>query len=252
MKRTTFIIITLLLLFISQKSKSQAFQSGEEITFKMYYGFVTGGTATLSLMETKINGREIYYARAVAKTVGVANSIYNVYDVYSSFFDKETCLPIKDIRDVTEGNYKRYNEVTYNHDKQVLTSQKSGKHNFEGKIFDIVSAFYYARKENLFANLAINETIKIPTYFTDEFWDLEIRFKGYETIETNLGTIRCMKFVPLVEPGRVFDREDDLKIWISDDSNYIPIRIQMDLIVGSFKGDLVSYKNLVTELKFED
>lgn len=251
MKKQPFIALLILISsLLFQNVQAQEFNAGETLKFRLYYGFLNAGHATLSLLETEWNGQEIYFARAVGKTTGLTDKLYNVYDVYSSFFDKETCLPLKAIRDIVEGNYTRYNEVTYDHEKQYLVSQASGKHEFEGLMFDVVSAFYYMRRKG-FGELAPGDILKIPTYFTDEFWDLEIRYRGKENVTTDLGTIPCYKFVPVVEPGRVFDREDDLKVWISDDGNFIPIRIQMDLIVGSFKADLESYSNLAKPLGIE-
>ena len=68
--------------------------------------------------------------------------------------------------------------------------------------------------------------------------------KGLETIKTKLGKINCFKFSPVVEVGRVFDTEDDLSIWISNDNNFIPVRVQFDLFIGSLKCDLIEYSGL--------
>ncbi|NJO90565.1 MAG: DUF3108 domain-containing protein [Chloroflexia bacterium] len=89
----------------------------------------------------------------------------------------------------------------------------------------------------------------IHTYFHDEPWDLVVRFKGYETIKTDLGKIRCMKFKPVVIEG-TFESDDALDIWISADKNRIPVRIKMGLWVGSFKTDLTSFSGLTHPINF--
>jgi hypothetical protein len=35
-----------------------------------------------------------------------------------------------------------------------------------------------------------------------------------------------------------------MTIWVSDDKNKIPIRVQTDVLVGSIKMDLIDYSNL--------
>lgn len=65
-----------------------------------------------------------------------------------------------------------------------------------------------------------------------------------ETLKTRLGTYRCHVFAPVTEPGRVFKTESDMLMWFTDDDNFIPIRIQFDMWVGSMKVDLVEYSGL--------
>jgi hypothetical protein len=88
------------------------------------------------------------------------------------------------------------------------------------------------------------EVIEIMTYFSNELYPLRIRFKGIETIKTKIGKVECYKFSPVTEVGRSFNGEEDMHVWISRDNNRIPVRIQFNLVVGSFTCDLQSYKNL--------
>jgi hypothetical protein len=53
-----------------------------------------------------------------------------------------------------------------------------------------------------------------------------------------------LKFRPIIQKGRVFKKEEDLNVWISDDGNHIPIRAQAEILVGSIKMDLLEYKGL--------
>ena len=58
-----------------------------------------------------------------------------------------------------------------------------------------------------------------------------------------------MKFTPVVEKG-TFEDEDALDIWISNDKNRIPVRIQMKFFVGSFKTDLIEHSGTKYKMKF--
>ena len=71
-----------------------------------------------------------------------------------------------------------------------------------------------------------------------------MRYRGREVIKTRKGKYKVIKLVPYVEPGRIFNDEDDMTIWLSDDRNRVPIRIRMDLKVGSIKADLIDYSGL--------
>ncbi len=187
------------------------------------------------------------HAKALAKTSGLTDKLFKVRDLYECYLDPETCTPIKSIRNVNEGKYKFYNEVEYNVSDKKAVSQKTGEHSVPENIQDIVSSFYFARN-SLFKDLKKGQVLTINTFFDDKIYPLKIRFKGHETLKTPFGKINCLKFSPEVEPGRVFDTKDDLEVWISNDKNYIPVLIRLNLIVGSVKCELIDYDCLVAKL----
>ena len=53
-----------------------------------------------------------------------------------------------------------------------------------------------------------------------------------------------MKFRPIVQSGRVFEEQESVTLWVSNDNNRLPIRLQADILVGSIKADLENFKNL--------
>ena len=232
---------------IDNNSSEIIFNSGEELFYTLRYGPVHGGNATLSLNLTEYNNNEVFHALVHAKTVGLTDKIFDVEDIYESYFDTETCLPYKAIRNISEGGYKFYNEVFFAHDKGMLRSQKSGEYEVPSDILDVVSSFYYLRKMNL-DTLKNGDVIPITTFFGDEIFPFPLRYRGIEKIKTKLGKFKCHRFDPVVEAGRVFKTEDDMTMWLSADKNIVPIRIKLDMIVGSVKCDLVKYKNLPSEL----
>jgi hypothetical protein len=228
--------------------QQQVFKPGEVLNYEMSYGFIKGGEASLKLQQVTYKGKDAYHVRAVGRTTGIAHTLYNVRDLYESYFDPVTGKPFKSVMNLKEGDYRNYNEVYYNHGNGTLVSKKSGKQKLEKKdVFDIVSAFYHLRKS--LNNLKVNENVVIHTYFHDEPWDLIVRFKGYQTIKTDMGKIRCMKFKPVVIEG-TFESEDALDIWISADKNRIPVRVKMKLWIGSFKTDLKSFAGLAHPIMF--
>lgn len=242
--------LRILFLFIAVNATSQnsevqhsAFQGGETLQYLVHYGIINGGYAMLKLSDFEIKGKKYFHAVASGYSIGIADKLFKVRDVYETFVDKETGLPIKAIRNISEGNYKLYDEVLFNRINNTIISSRKGKMPVSENTMDVLSAFYFARN-NYFKNLKHGDTITIDTYFDDRVLTLQIRYKGTETIKSNFGKINCLKFSPVVEPGRIFDTPDDLTIWISNDNNFLPIRAQLDLIVGSVKVDLVKFSGL--------
>ncbi|MDR0714312.1 MAG: DUF3108 domain-containing protein [Bacteroidales bacterium] len=229
---------------IVEKSLGESvFRSGEKLIFRIHYGFITGGEAIISAHETLLNDKMVFHAKVMGRTSGLADKIYRVIDVYESFFDPANNLPHKAIRNISEGNYRFYDEVAYHHDELYVESQRKGKVAIPPQTLDIVSVMFYVRRLDL-NMLNFNDVIRFDTYFSDEIFPFYIVYKGKETISIGSGKYKCFKFVPVVEPGRIFKNEDDMTVWFSDDENKIPVSVKFDILVGSFRCDLVRSENL--------
>ena len=222
---------------------------GEKLEYSIYYSFIRAGTATMNFQEDTLS--ENYYIKMDSRTVGVANTLYRIRDIYECTMDPQTGYPLKAIRNVREGRYRAYNEVEYDHhsreDSTIVNSQKSGVAVVPKEIYDILSAFYLLRKKCVSGPLQKGDTIFIKTYFTDEVFDLNIRYIGKEKVKTEYGKIMCLKFNPVTEVGRAFKTEDDMSIWFTDDPNFLPVKIRLDLRVGSVRVELVDFSGLKHE-----
>lgn len=229
----------------------ERFAHGEELKYSLKYGPIHGGDAKLTLHLIEYEKRKAFHARVHAKSVGITDKLFKVEDIYESFFDPETCLPYKAIRNISEGGYKFYNEVFFYHTDSILYSQKSGEYEIPPDILDVVSSLYYLRRMNL-DTLVKGDVIPIITFFGDEIFPFPLRYKGKEIVKTKLGKFSCYRFDPVVEVGRIFESEDDMTMWISADQNMIPIRVRFDMIVGAVLCDLSEYKGLSSELKSQE
>jgi hypothetical protein len=218
-------------------------EKGEHLRYVIHYGIIRGGKASLKIRSEKIDGKDLLHATLTGKTVGLFNTLYKVRDTYESFISPKTLLPEKAIRDIREGNYKRYTEIVFDREKNEVTSTRSGVHKVPVGIHDILSAFYFARAHHFNSKLKIGEVVKIQTHFSDELFLLQFRFMGYETIDSQIGEIKCYKFIPIVATGRAFKDEDDMTIWVSADANRVPVRVQFDLFIGSLRCDLINFSD---------
>lgn len=228
-----------------------AYKVGENLTYQIRYGFIVGGTTTLSLSEGVYKDKLVYHALSVGQTTGMADNIYGVKDTYESWFDKETNLPYKQIRNIKEGSYTHYNEVIYNRENNTVDSKLSGIHSVPEKILDLSSTFYYIRRLD-FSKVVAGDIFSVNMYFSDEIFPFRLVYNGKETVKTKFGNISCIKISPVVEVGRMFKSKDDLTIWFTDDDNRLPVMVKMDIrVVGSVYLKLIDYKNTANPLIFQ-
>jgi len=231
------------------------YKVGEKIQYSIQYGFINGGTASLELTEEVLDGKQVWHSKLLAKTTGLADAVYKVLDIYESYMDPMTELPVKSIRNIREGRYRKYNVVLFDHksraDSSVLTSDLTGIHIAPPAIHDILSCFYYFR-DNILpvdSNLKKGEITTIITWFTDELYPIRLKYIGMEEVKTKAGHIMCHKFNPVTETGRLFKTEEDVSFWFSADKNFLPVKIRFDIFVGSFNVEMIKYEGLMYPLE---
>jgi len=230
---------------------NKAFKAGEILTYQIRYGLIVGGTTTLALTEAVYQENSVFHALAVGQTTGMADRIYEVKDIYESWFDKETNMPYKQVRNIKEGSYKWYNEVTYDRVNNTVNSMKSGVHSVPEKILDLASTFYYLRRVD-FSKVDRGDVVFVNMFFSDEIFPFRLKYKGKDNIKTKFGRIRCFKISPVVEVGRMFKAKDDLTVWFTDDENCIPVLVKMDIrYIGAVYLELTKYQNTVNPLMFQ-
>lgn len=248
MKRT-FLLFALVISLTATAQKESAFTVGEWFKFRIHYGLVTAGYATLEVKETTRNNKKAFHAVGYGYTSGMTKMFFKVEDHYQSIIDKTSSKPYQFLRKIDEGGYTKNQEGFFNQDSNKVLV-KDYKNNTEKSfavtenVQDIVSSFYYLRNHPTIDKLKIGESIIIDMFFDDEVVKFKLKFIGREVLKTKFGKVPTMIFRPLVQSGRVFKEEESLTVWISDDDNKIPLRIKASLAVGSLKADLESYKGL--------
>jgi hypothetical protein len=245
-------ILTMLL--IQGKGQAISYQPGEKVSYIVHYGVVTGGIATMELKKETFAGREVWHSIMTGRTTGLADVIFKVLDIYESYIDPKTELPLLSVRNISEGRYRRYNEVTFDHttrkDSAILSSDLTGIHIAPKGIHDILSCFYWYRNQIFpgIDKIKKGDVITVITWFTDELYPIRMKDLGTEEVKTKAGRIKCHKFNPVTEKGRLFKTEDDVSFWFSDDKNFLPVKIRFDIFVGSFMVDMQDYEGLVYPL----
>jgi hypothetical protein len=225
--------------------KNEAFKRGEMLSFRMHYGIIDAGVATLSVTDEArdLGGRKTFHIVGLGKSQGAFDWFFKVRDRYETYIDEKAIVPWLFVRRIQEGGYKCSQDYVFNQyaekvdvgDKQIYDSGPNMQ--------DMLSAFYHARTMDL-SNAKPGDIYSINAFVDKEIFPVKIKFICRETITTDLGTFKCLKFRPIIQKGRVFKREEDLNVWISDDKNHIPILGQAEVLVGSIKAELTSYSGL--------
>lgn len=258
------LIYSLFLAGLGSQSYAQAtneapelpFQSGEWFEFRIHYGWFNASYATLKLTKETLDQSPVYHAAGIGKTTGLARLFFRVDDYYDTFFDPKTVLPKKFLRNIYEGGYTKDTEIYFDHPElkaHVNDKKHQKKEDFEIRPLtqDLMSAFYFLRTFYPKNGLKIGESYALDMFFDKENYVFKLKFLGRESLSTKFGKVSCLKFRPIVQAGRVFREEESVTLWVSQDQNRIPVRLQADLAVGSIKADLNNFSNLKYPFEIE-
>ena len=232
------------------------FRRGERFEFRaMYNSFITGnvtaGDAVLEVKEqpARVGGRPMVHFVGTVNTKGMFNWFYRVENSYESYFDPETLKPYRFSERVSEGSYRRNYDVTFDYEnlkatgirETTATTRKTTE--IPGRVQDMLSAFYYTRSFDM-ENLEPGDAIGIDLFMHDTVYVSRVLYEGREQITTSMGTFNTLKFKPEVLEGPVFSQPYPMTIWVSDDKNRIPVRIESGLVVGRARLDLTAFRRL--------
>ncbi len=226
--------------------RNTAFQANEMVGFTVYYAvagiYVNAGNATFNINLETMNNRPVYHVTGEGTSNSSYDWIYKVRDKYESYIDTATMQPLKFIRNVNEGGYKKYQNVTFNKNAKTAISGE-GVFKVPECVQDVVSSMFYARNID-FSKYQPDDKIPFSMFLDNEVYNMYIRYMGKETIKTKFGKFKAIKIKPLLVKGTIFEGGEKMTVWISDDENHVPVRIMSPLVVGSVKVDMMDYENL--------
>jgi hypothetical protein len=231
---------------------NDSFTSGEKLDYIVHYGLINAAQATIDIDDDiqTINNRPCYKVNVFGKTTGSFDFFLKIRDTWRSYIDTTSIVPQRFHRNIEEGKYRKKENIMFDHYKNLATVEDKKETNtfkVPDNVQDIVSGVYYLRTLN-YEKRKIGEPIKIQGFFDDEVFDFTVTYKGKETVETKAGDIKAIKLVPKMPKNKLFDGEDAITVYLSDDKNKIPVLIQAEMFVGAVKIDLYKYKGLKSRL----
>jgi ribosomal protein L31E len=245
MKKLT-ILIMLLTLLGRVNAQQVAFQHGEKITYTVFYNviglYINAGTATFSTSVEQYNNNNVFHVVGEGATNSKYDWIFKVRDRYESYFNTNDLQSVKFIRNINEGSFKMHEEVAFNQQTNTAITSK-GVYKVPERVQDVINAIYYARNID-YNTYKPGDKITFSMFLDNKVYNLYVKYIGKETVKTRYGKYNAIKLSPQVITGNVFKNDDKMLMWVTDDSNHIPVRVESPISVGSIKIDLKEYQNL--------
>lgn len=240
-------------------AKEGPFSPGEEIEMKATVGFIKAAEAQFKVNDIiyTVNNRPTYRIDIFARTVGIFDLISSVRDNWGSYYDTANMVPQQFYRYIKEGRFRKNEILYFDHDTDSVTVAKLHKetkrlekkieHKVMDNMQDMVSGYYYLRAID-FDQIPVGTIITINTFFDDKEQPFRVKFVGREVLKTKLGRVKSLILVPIIEKDSLFEEDNTLRVWLSDDLNKIPLKFQAKIYVGYLRVEVKKVKNLRHQL----
>lgn len=243
-------------------SAKGAFGKGEELTYRVKFGFFTVGKAITRIDKRiyQINSQPCFRVEGIGQTADWVSIIKPVKDVFGAYIDTTALQTQVAYRKLQEGDYRLDELTTFNHDERTVEvkvmNRQTGiyenpkQYPIPDNAKDIIGGFMLLRQID-FTKVHKNDTITIAGFFEDQSYFLKVMYKGKDVISTKPGRIPCHKLVPVMPDNKLFDGENSITVWISDDKNKIPVKMQAKMFVGHTGMELEEFRGLRHQLKVQ-
>lgn len=220
------------------------FQPGEKLTFKLKWGAIPAGEASLEVKELdNIKGVEAFRFVLKARSNSFFDVFFKVRDHVVSYTDTGMNHSLYYKKDQLEGKTKRNIRVHFDWEKSEaeynFINKKTKTINLMPGTFDPLAVFYYSRTLDLRAKDEFQRPV------TDGSKNMlgKLKIKGREQVSVDAGTFDTLLLEPdLQRVEGVFKKKERAKIfvWVTDDERKLPIKLKSKAKVGSFVAELVS------------
>jgi len=240
---------------IAEIPKNESFKKGEFLEYKAYFGFFPVGRGTWKIQNNNMNIRNkpSYQVDVFGRTSGFVNFVAPVEDHWKSYVDTTNLLTHLAMRDLKEGKYKKI-DITefYPEDSLIMVKdldfdtgsfKKAKEYKMESVTRGMISGFLHMRTLN-FNTIAVGDTITIHSFLDDTFYDLQVICYKREVLETKAGSFKSVVFRPVMPENTVFEGEDAILAWISDDKNKIPLKVEAEMFIGHAGIELTGFSGL--------
>jgi len=192
----------------------------------------------MGLATFQVRGRSRYFERdgvyltVTAQTTGAAASLFNARDQIDSYVDPRAFLPYRTVMNLVEGSRRFSQTLTINQDNGLATSDKGARIEIPVGTHDYVSFFYILRTFNLTTKkrnaLAVLVENKPKTLFVET--------QKHETIQ--LGDRQVPAIALLITTDDPQPDKYQLRMWVSEDRQRMPLRITFSSKLGPVRADL--------------
>lgn len=231
------------------------YKDAEYFDYSIEYGLLNVGELNIETADKPllIDNNPFYNVKLNAKIQGAIGWIASLNNYYETFVDTISLNPYKFTRNLQENKYRKIEYAIFDRTKDTVTitdttggiaNAKINAYSVSDNIQDMISVFFVLRNASL-ERLNEQDTITFDAFLDKSCFNIRVKYLGKEKIKSitaNGKKVNALVLAPLIRTDGLLAGETPVKIWVSEDDQRIPLKIQVKLSVGSVEMGLKEYR----------
>lgn len=255
--------LALLLMLCASLSEAQTipvksrFSAGEEVQYELYFKWgilmPRAGHATLSIHDTRYDGKPGYHYSLLFYTSGIFEKVYKMRDTIDCYFNSDMLL-LKSQKRINENDYFMIDDLWFNYGEKQITARS---HRYtpsrtkidttlvasEKRMFDMLGATLYLRSLD-WDKMKGGDEFPFNVAIGRDLIKISYRYTGQQIVERGDAKYRTRHFYIDIYDEAFTQSKAAAEIWIGDDENHIPVKIRAKLKIGAAEVYYKSSKGL--------
>jgi hypothetical protein len=216
---------------------SQSYLVDEKLTYRAGFRVVSAGESTLELTTDSLGNKRVYHIESTVSTNSFLDIFYKVRDKIDVWVDQNDFSLYKTKKNIKEGKYKYKHEIDISYDTTLVDNDK--QQFLTQKVFDPISIIYYLRLQIL----NIGQQFILPIFDGKSIKEIAVSVVGNENVSVPAGKFDCIFVAPSSTDGsKLLKNNGEMKIWFSNDSLKLPVKIEQQTNIGTMVLELKNVK----------
>jgi hypothetical protein len=220
------------------------FKLGETLAYDISWAaFMTAATATVSVKEKRPSFDSVaYYIVAEGQPTALVAALYKLYYKADTLLDAYTLLPQRGSLYSREAGRQHLRATRFQQDAHTAHYEvQSGAtlSSVDARMDlpiptatqDAVSAIFALRA----MDLKPGGSVVLPVSINGETYRVRVQAGNKEQVTCGLGTVTAWKLTPSLLDVQGDPDAQNMTIWLSDDARRLPVLMQADFPVGTFR-----------------
>ena len=210
---------------------------GEELKYSAGFRLFPAGNAILSLTLDSLNGKPAFLLATSVKTNSFLDAFYTVRDETLSWLNIMDFSLLKAVKTIREGKYHRNHSIHTIGDSLLIWNKKY--FTITEPVYDPIAFIYFLRSQEL----SLEDSFHFLSAGEKKVREVWVNITGIEKIKVPAGNFDCLKVEPVSPDGKpLLKNNGELRVWLSNDDNKLPVKIEMKTNIGTMVMKLKEFK----------
>jgi len=210
---------------------------GEELKYSAGFRLFPAGNAILSLTSDSLNGKPAFLLATSVKTNSFLDAFYTVRDETLSWLNIMDFSLLKAVKTIREGKYHRNHSIHTIGDSLLIWNKKY--FTITEPVYDPIAFIYFLRSQEL----SLEDSFHFLSAGEKKVREVWVNITGIEKIKVPAGNFDCLKVEPVSPDGKpLLKNNGELRVWLSNDDNKLPVKIEMKTNIGTMVMKLKEFK----------